>query len=113
MTKEEYKQEFIKFKDDEFDKKGRLEELAKEGKISRRCLNKVNDLLGDLVRETRMEPFRIFGESEILTLCYFEPRTLEELEGLPGFPKDGARVTKYGERIINVFNTRSRLTLVK
>lgn len=61
-------------------------------------------LRGSLAHKAQMEPFKVFTDEMLGELLQKKPRTLEELATVKGFPKDGARVTKYGADIIAVFN---------
>lgn len=61
-------------------------------------------LRGNLAHKSQMEPFKVFNDEMLRALLEKKPRTLEELATVKGFPKGGARVTKYGTDIIGVFN---------
>lgn len=67
------------------------------------ALKKLDDIVSETVKKEGIRPYQVFRDEEILLLMKVRPKTIEELEGLRGFPKGGARVTKYGTRIINAF----------
>lgn len=67
------------------------------------ALKKLDDIVSETVSKEGVRPYQVFRDEEILTLLKARPTTISELEGLRGFPKGGARVTKYGEKIINAF----------
>lgn len=52
----------------------------------------------------QVEPYKIFRDVELNLLLKNKPKTIEELAKLKGFPKDGKRVTCWGESIIKIFN---------
>lgn len=61
-------------------------------------------LRGRLAYSHQCEPYKIFGNKELMALLEVEPKTLEELATIKGFPSDGKRVANYGEAIIAIFN---------
>lgn len=71
-------------------------------------MNKEKELLqklrGHLAYKASMEPYKVFRDTELELLLKIRPKTIEELCKIKGFPKDGARVTKYGASIIDIFN---------
>lgn len=60
-------------------------------------------LRGHLAYAKQCEPFKIFRDVELEALLKAKPTTIEALARIKGFPKDGARVTKYGQSIIDCF----------
>lgn len=56
-----------------------------------------------------VEPYKIFRDTELTLLLKEEPKTLEELGRLKGFPPKGIRVTHWGEAIIAIFNKPERI----
>lgn len=66
-------------------------------------------LRGHLAYKANMEPFKVFRDQELELLLKKRPKTLEELAEIKGFPKDGARVTKYGKAIIDIFNRSEQI----
>lgn len=66
-------------------------------------------LRGHLAYKVGMEPYKVFRDQELDLLLEKRPKTLEELAKLKGFPKDGARVTKYGKAIIDIFNRSGQI----
>ena len=61
-------------------------------------------LRGHLAYKSRMEPYKVFRDVELELLLQARPKTIEALARIKGFPRDGARVTKYGKSIIDIFN---------
>ena len=45
-----------------------------------------------------------FSDVELERLLKAQPRTLDELGAIKGFPRDGKRVKAYGKLIIDIFN---------
>lgn len=66
-------------------------------------------LRGHLAYKANMEPFKVFRDQELELLLKERPKTLEALAKIKGFPKDGARVTKYGNAIIDIFNRSEQI----
>ena len=48
-------------------------------------------------------PFTIFKDSEIESLLKAQPKTIEQLSKVKGFPAGGKRVKGYGDAIIAIF----------
>ena len=61
-------------------------------------------LRGRLAYAKQCKPYKIFRDIELNLLLENKPKTIEELACLKGFPKDGKRVTCWGESIIKIFN---------
>ena len=61
-------------------------------------------LRGHLAYAKKCEPYKIFRDVELNLLLGNKPKTIEELSELKGFPRDGKRVTCWGESIIKIFN---------
>lgn len=66
-------------------------------------------LRGHLAYKASMEPFKVFRDQELELLLKERPKTLESLAKIKGFPKGGARVTKYGNAIIDIFNRSEQI----
>lgn len=60
-------------------------------------------LRGHLAYAKQCEPFKIFRNVEFEALMEKQPKTIEELSEIKGFPKDGKRVTCWGEAIVKIF----------
>lgn len=48
-------------------------------------------------------PFKVFRDEDIQSLVKAKPKSIDALVKIKGFPKDGQRVSKYGEDIISFF----------
>jgi len=73
----------------------------------------LHQLRSQMVSLKKFEPFRIYRDEEIENLLIAKPKTLEELAKVPGFPAGGARVTKYGNAIVAIFNKPSTISEFK
>lgn len=62
-----------------------------------------------LAQACDIAPYSIFKDEEMELLLEKKPKTVKELEGLKGFPKGGARCTKWGEAIVACFNKTATL----
>lgn len=71
-----------------------------EGK-QRRLLQQ---LRSKLVSKMHVQPFTIYSDAVIECLIQKKPTTLEELEQVKGFPKNGKRINGFGELVISIFN---------
>lgn len=47
--------------------------------------------------------YSVFKDEEMEQLLRKKPKTIEELSSIKGFPKDGSRVSRWGQDIIKVF----------
>lgn len=63
----------------------------------------LQDLRGNLVGALHTQPFTIYNDETIEELLKVQPRSIEELCTVKGFPKDGKRVKNFGESIIAIF----------
>ena len=66
-------------------------------------------LRGHMAYKKQVEPFRVFRDIELNLLLEKEPKDIESLTQIKGFPANGARVKGYGEAIIAIFNNTSRV----
>lgn len=66
-------------------------------------------LRGHLAYKKQVEPYKIFRDIELQLLLKEEPKTMEHLTKLKGFPADGKRATCWGQSIIDIFNTPERI----
>lgn len=48
-----------------------------------------------------------FSDEQLENLLIKQPKTLDELGGLKGFPRDGKRVAAFGQQIIDIFNNKA------
>lgn len=68
------------------------------------------DLRGKLCGALHRQPFTIYRDETIDDLVKAQPKTLEELSKVKGFPKDGKRIKGFGETIIAIFNSSEKVT---
>lgn len=47
--------------------------------------------------------YSVFKDEQLEELLKRKPKTIDELTSIKGFPKNGARVAKWGQDIIRVF----------
>lgn len=66
-------------------------------------------LRGHLAYAKQMKPYQVFTDENLEELLKVKPKTLEELKGIKGFPEDGARVNKYGQSIVDIFNKTNQI----
>ena len=57
-----------------------------------------------LIGEKNTLPYCIYSDATIEHLLDAQPKTIEELVKVKGFPEGGKRVTGFGEAIISIFN---------
>lgn len=69
-------------------------------------LQSLIDLRLEIVKESGKSSFLVFSDDEITMLIDASPKTLDELTALKGFPKGGKRVKAYGDRILDIMNSR-------
>lgn len=67
------------------------------------------DLRSSLIGEKNTLPYCIYPDATIEALLDAQPKTMEELVNVKGFPKDGKRVKGFGEAILAVFNDTDRV----
>lgn len=60
-------------------------------------------LRSDLIGSKHTLPFTIYSDTTIEDLLKAQPKTIEELVQVKGFPADGKRVRGFGESIIQIF----------
>lgn len=66
-------------------------------------------LRGHLAYKKQVEPYKIFRDLELKLLLKIEPKTLEELAKIKGFPIKGKRVNCWGQSIIDIFNEPEKI----
>lgn len=74
-----------------------------EGKNYRELLSK---LRGRMAYKSNCAPYLIFSDELMEVLLEQKPKTVEELSTIKGFPKDGKRVEKWGQAIVDVFSEK-------
>ena len=73
-----------------------MADLVKQRKL-------LKDLRSKLVGANKTLPYTIYRDKDIEALLKAQPKTLEELGKIKGFPFDGVRHKNYGESILRVF----------
>ena len=70
-------------------------------------MNKQEELLrklrGHLAYAKQVKPYVIFKDEELLEILKKQPKSLDELSTIKGFPRDGKRVEKWGQSIVDIF----------
>lgn len=61
------------------------------------------ELRSQLVGKMHVQPFTIYNDVTIEALLDTQPKSLEELTKVKGFPKDGKRIKGFGETIVQIF----------
>lgn len=60
-------------------------------------------LRSDLVGKMHVQPFTIYTDDVIEALLEAQPKSLEELANVKGFPEGGKRIAGFGGAVIAVF----------
>lgn len=50
--------------------------------------------------------YLVYNDSELEVLLQKQPKTIEELAAIKGFPKNGKRVAAYGNALVSIFNEK-------
>ena len=67
------------------------------------------ELRAQLVGEEHTLPYCIYTDDLIEALIKKQPKTLQELSEVKGFPKEGKRVKGYGEAIVSIFTKTDQI----
>lgn len=67
------------------------------------------ELRSALISEKNTLPYCIFRDETIDDLIKAQPKTMDELVKVKGFPKDGKRVKGFGEAILEIFNNANKI----
>lgn len=70
-------------------------------------------LRSQLVGEKHTLPYTIYRDADIDSLLKAQPHTLEDLSKVKGFPKNGLRLTGFGDAIIAIFNNTDKIDDIK
>lgn len=62
-----------------------------------------------LVGQRHTLPYTIYRDEDIESLLTAQPHTIEDLEKVKGFPKDGLRIKGFGKSILEVFNNTNKV----
>lgn len=71
------------------------------------------ELRSKLVGQLHTQPFTIYNDDTIELLLDAQPKTIEELAKVKGFPEKGKRVQGFGEAVIAIFNDTNRIENIK
>lgn len=66
----------------------------------------LKNLRNHLALKHNIAPYSIFKDDEMERLLKVKPKTIDELCKIKGFPRNGVRVTKWGNQIVNVFRLK-------
>lgn len=76
-------------------------------------MSKTEELLrklrGRLAYCKQVKPYMIFRDVELEELLKVQPKSLEQLATIKGFPIDGKRVQGYGQSIIDIFTRANQI----
>jgi ribonuclease D len=67
-------------------------------------------LRGRLAYVRGVEPYVIFKDTEFESLMEVQPKSLQELATIKGFPADGKRVQNWGQAIVDIFTKSDQVT---
>lgn len=62
------------------------------------------ELRSKLVGSMHVQPFTIYNDATIEELLRARPKSIDELSRVKGFPKDGKRISGFGDAIIAIFS---------
>lgn len=62
----------------------------------------LNEYRSQMSRDKRIKVFKVFTSENIQDVLKAQPRSLEDLAQVKGFPKNGKRIQQYGEAIIEI-----------
>lgn len=62
------------------------------------------ELRSKLVGKLHVHPFTVYRDDTIELLLEQQPKSIDELTKIKGFPKDGKRVKGFGLAIVAIFN---------
>lgn len=65
---------------------------------------------GHMAYKKGVEPYVIFNDENLEALLEARPQSIEELGKVKGFPADGARVSKWGQAIVDVFTRAEKIS---
>lgn len=80
-----------------------MNQIAKQRKL-------LLQLRSELVGHMHTQPFTIYDDVTIERLLEAQPKSLEELANVKGFPKDGKRIRGFGNSVIDIFTKCDRIT---
>jgi ribonuclease D len=71
--------------------------------------NLLRKLRGRLAFKSAKKPYVIFNDETLGDLLKEEPKTIEALSAIKGFPADGKRVAAWGQAIVDIFNKPDKI----
>lgn len=69
----------------------------------------LEELRSALVGKLHTQPFTIYSDETIERLLEVQPKTLDELAKVKGFPANGKRIKCFGKAVIAIFNQKTEL----
>lgn len=66
-------------------------------------------LRGHLAYAKQVKPYVIFKDEELVAILEKQPKSLDELSTIKGFPRDGKRVEKWGQSIVDIFTQTEKV----
>lgn len=66
-------------------------------------------LRGHLAYAKQVKPYVIFKDEELKEILSKRPKTLDELSTIKGFPREGKRVEKWGQSIVDIFTKTEKI----
>lgn len=64
----------------------------------------LNELRSTLVGKLHVQPYIVYDDATIERLLKMQPKTLDDLKQIKGFPEKGKRFKGFGDQIIAIFN---------
>lgn len=71
------------------------------------------ELRSKLVGKLHTLPYTVFNDSTLEDLLEVQPKTLNELAEVKGFPAEGKRVKGFGEAIIMIFKDTQKIESIE
>jgi len=71
------------------------------------------ELRSELTGKMHTLPFTIYNDEAIEELLRAQPKSVGELAGIKGFPKNGKRVKGFGEAVATIFRDTDRIDRVE
>lgn len=68
--------------------------------------DKLLKLRSDVAKENHGATYLVFNDKELEELLLKQPKSIEELSKIKGFPKNGKRVQCYGSRLVSIFSVK-------
>ena len=71
------------------------------------------ELRSKLVGKLHVQPYIIYGDETVELLLNKQPKTIEELSKVKGFPPKGKRVAGFGESVIAIFQDAEKISEIE